>query len=1181
MANDIFDSIVSPKAERESFQADWNRQRETARAFLERFEAGFDTQLLADEVGMGKTYVAMAAIAVKLLRATKNDRRALLITPPSAVLRSKWEQEIRSFSQSYLVTKSKRRTLRPLIVRNFWELVANLHDYENDGAIMRVSEDLLCCILDSVWQWGVKSDYLNNRMNRFPRLNGFDRSSVAALQFSSLYSMAAWWSYLDEYKSLQEQSIRDWITKDLRKSENDSASQFACNKIKAIFKEFASKQDSYEPNVLILGMSALQRPRTDQFETQRFSTFILGVLLSGRWEQTRKAFLKTLREANTLLPDANNEMLSRLARADLYRTRDCVGKVLEADVNLRTRWQKLEGPDPYPADVKSFFKDFMKAVVGQKLRESGIELAVIDEVHNWKDGKNGGREFKETFAAAIPHKLLLSATPFQLAEGEMRRVFDHAAMPGGKTQEVLRRIYEQERVVELCLTSNDQFQKAWDQLSDEPDSLKLLRAKIAEVAAEDISRILNDLATEPAATPALREFSRSAHAYREAVDALAEWQRQIVIRHIKPRGHRSFHSGADFGVHPAPQQTSLYVTDGMTKDSDAFINFLAMRLDQQIRIQSGVLDAANAHLMGGLTSSKAAFKNSAAILAHSKSAPDTATQSYMAMFNAALDHHEHPKVLATVEHALTNYLNGRKTLIFCERVDTLREIESLLRDRLEKALPQTDADVEATREKLLENESFVEMRLSRMLCMRQSGGNVLATDSLLTELRSQAIHFAVGCLLRTRAKVTERRVLRLLDLWMLPEIGSRYGLKSDALELFRALRSIADSDEPKHAQLIAESILHSKLHSDDLQQEGRDAILAQVNAIAEKCIGSSINIWEGDDEAKFFDVVWDLIESEAEILLRCGSEAEILLRSGEVEIEPEPEIGAGFYATLIGMQRGLRKVLLRPDLFRTYIGEAGSLSLPEAVHAGVRARRGDGESTWSRMTRFVRNLVDANGTINPDDTTNTRRRSLWRGVDLKGVRRGVLEGADSEAQASRDDRAVRVLHGKVPHDGRVVLCAAFNSPLAPDVLICTSIGSEGIDLHKECAEVIHHDLPWNPARLEQRIGRIDRVGSLAEIGKQLVRVGVPFQEQSYERFQYNVLLARAQRFEVLLGKPDFDLDALNEEVSSSEDGNVTEIVADADWTSDDPPACLPEELVQWFSVDLSLEAGRKRFAEQS
>lgn len=1157
MANFVFDSIVSPLAEREDYQTNWNRQRETARVFLDRFESGFDTQLLADEVGMGKTYVAMGVIAAKLLRPTKNDRRALLITPPSAVLRSKWEQEIRSFSQNYLVKNSKRRSLRPLIVRNFWELVASLHDYKN-VKVEKVSEDLLCCILDSVWQWGVRNNYLSNRINWFPRLALFKQkshSAVSEMQFASQYSMAAWWSYLDEFKSGKEQSICDWI-KNLRESADEPASKIACEEIKSLFKKFAAEQDSYEPNVLILGMSALGS-RSNHEMSQRFSTFILGVLLLGRWKNTREAFLKALGNANILLPGADSEMLSSLVMADLYRTEQCVRKTLLENEELSRRWGELQGPDPAPAKVKSFFKDFMKAVVGQKLRESGIELAVVDEAHNWKDGKNGGSDFKEIFASAIHHKLLMSATPFQLAEGEMRRVFEHAVTPGGKTQEVLTQIYEQERVVEKCLVSNNLFQKSWDRLSEDSEGLTLLRTRIEESSSESFHHVLKDLSTSSAVTPILNEFCSSALAYRVSVEALAQWQRQIVVRHVKPRGHRSFHSGSDFGTALVQQRTALYETDGMTKESDAFINFLAMRLDQKIRINDGSLEAANAHLMGGLTSSKTAFKSSSAMISQSKSAPDAVAQRYMAMFNSALDHHEHPKVLATVDHALTNYLNGKKTLIFCERVDTLKEIDSLLRARMEKELPRTDADLEATREKVLKDECFVDMRFSRLMCLRHFHGDIFKTDQLLAELRPQAVRFAVGCFTRLHAKVTARRVLRLMDLWAMQEIAERLKVKSAAMRIFSALHSIAASHDPLQAHWLAESILQSDTTT---QIDSQEIIGLQVDAIAEKCFGGSINLWEGADEMSFVEAVWTLIESEAAILLR-GNANEI-----------EPELGAGFYATLIGLQRGLRKVLLRPDLFRGYVGHTLQQALPEAVYMGVRSRRGDGESTWSRMARFVQNLVEANGTINPDDTTNTRRRSLWRGVNLQGGRRGLLQNSDNEAQTTPEDFAVQMLDGSVKPERRVVLCAAFNSPLAPDILICTSIGSEGIDLHKECAEVIHHDLPWNPARLEQRIGRIDRVGSLAEVSKPPVniRIGIPFQEQSYERFQYNVLLARAQRFEVLLGKPDFDINAMDEEEFSSEDSRVLDLVEDADATSTAPPPCLPDKLVQWFSVDLSL-----------
>ena len=42
------------------------------------------------------------------------------------------------------------------------------------------------------------------------------------------------------------------------------------------------------------------------------------------------------------------------------------------------------------------------------------------------------------------------------------------------------------------------------------------------------------------------------------------------------------------------------------------------------------------------------------------------------------------------------------------------------------------------------------------------------------------------------------------------------------------------------------------------------------------------------------------------------------------------------------------------------------------------------------------------------------------------------------------------------------------------ILFCTDAAREGINLQARCHDLIHFDLPWNPARLEQRNGRIDR-----------------------------------------------------------------------------------------------------------
>ncbi len=56
---------------------------------------------------------------------------------------------------------------------------------------------------------------------------------------------------------------------------------------------------------------------------------------------------------------------------------------------------------------------------------------------------------------------------------------------------------------------------------------------------------------------------------------------------------------------------------------------------------------------------------------------------------------------------------------------------------------------------------------------------------------------------------------------------------------------------------------------------------------------------------------------------------------------------------------------------------------------------------------------------------------------------------------------------------------AFNSPFWPNVLITTSIGQEGLDLHPWCNALAHWDLATSPVALEQREGRITRFASLS------------------------------------------------------------------------------------------------------
>ncbi len=59
------------------------------------------------------------------------------------------------------------------------------------------------------------------------------------------------------------------------------------------------------------------------------------------------------------------------------------------------------------------------------------------------------------------------------------------------------------------------------------------------------------------------------------------------------------------------------------------------------------------------------------------------------------------------------------------------------------------------------------------------------------------------------------------------------------------------------------------------------------------------------------------------------------------------------------------------------------------------------------------------------------------------------------------------------------IIADFAQPDGPSVLLSSEVGSEGIDL-QFCRFLVNYDLPWNPMRVEQRIGRLDRLGQKAE-----------------------------------------------------------------------------------------------------
>ncbi len=75
---------------------------------------------------------------------------------------------------------------------------------------------------------------------------------------------------------------------------------------------------------------------------------------------------------------------------------------------------------------------------------------------------------------------------------------------------------------------------------------------------------------------------------------------------------------------------------------------------------------------------------------------------------------------------------------------------------------------------------------------------------------------------------------------------------------------------------------------------------------------------------------------------------------------------------------------------------------------------------------------------------------------------------------------IMVIHGDVDKDDRTKIEDEFNYG-EQRLLFATDAASEGIDLQKSCHVMINYELPWNPNRLEQRIGRIHRYGQEREV----------------------------------------------------------------------------------------------------
>jgi hypothetical protein len=213
---------------------------------------------------------------------------------------------------------------------------------------------------------------------------------------------------------------------------------------------------------------------------------------------------------------------------------------------------------------------------------------------------------------------------------------------------------------------------------------------------------------------------------------------------------------------------------------------------------------------------------------------------------------------------------------------------------------------------------------------------------------------------------------------------------------------------------------------------------------------------------------------------------------------------------------------LRDGESRREVIAAGVSALTHALEASADA---SGTTMMQRVRgflEFARELADRARRLAPEgEEVQNPLTEYLDAVDAYVSPRRRTDDDDADARRTGTYRAlatVRLVYGETARDVRERLMLAFNSPLFPEILVSSSVLAEGVDLHRFCRHVIHHDLCWNPSVLEQRTGRLDRIRCKAEASGNSIVVYQPFIAGSADEKMYRVVRDRERWFQIVMGQ---------------------------------------------------------------
>lgn len=1051
------------------------RQTATAKRLLDRLFSPSDAtrweiQLLADEVGMGKTFVALA-VAYSVLEAMEaTDRipdldhcykKILIITPPNSALFNKWTREVGEFVKRCThgdTPGQSRERFQPVLVDRLDDLVT---------AIRR-------------------------RGGRGPRV------------------------IVTTMRVFHEGKLRNYKAK----------------------------------RGFLLGV--LFRHWGNRFNHDARERLLRGTPWS------RQELDELTHDEAGILPFTESEALAALERMDRPSREEALLEKLLKECR--------EVSAPYQRDREDRFTESIEKQLMRIYRELCVEmlnrsfpLVIVDEAHHWKNGPsqgaNGFDSFAELIAARTRRVLLLTATPFQLRPDEMleilgisqslqyasakdrqkerrTRLDDHCKQtlaPGLKAAQAASTAFAQEWAAVRANTDATAAIWSSEALRRARTELDTLQERRDQFDAGEATRIAKAAVAD--LDPRIRAFFREGLNLYVCNRRLSAGLGELVTRHRRHTHHRLVLVGAEY-VYPerATERPDSHVLHGATgldvRGDRELPHYLLMRCVSAMNKGKGRSSLGSA--LTGCYSTLLESEEGRRIREHLRETANRGTYfDLLLSMVRKKDDPKHPKLEPVVQRIVESWHDGEKTLIFCFRVNTANRLREIIDDRIRGELAKL-------RRSRLGGEAALLALRGRMT--RREGDLIgLGLDRVLLSL----------ALARRDFVPSESLALQDGDVREIARAGLRYGQdllgeRVDRVFVHRVVETV----------VAARLRTAASLYREVLDQIARPEWIEWPYGIATKTASASDNEEEAirttergvnhryepviahPDPAAVEQLAQGLLERR-ERARRSGVTPVLdsYFEAPSLWLGTTPNDGAApgealttlsrhlweFVVEKGGVDWGARRAVMEA-LRRAVLRENVLLRLLPA--RADRDERGWGallverfladlpnqhESMADRLAAFVEDVVSASGSVsNPLD-----------------ARYNLLD-----ATRLRDQSFVALVHGQSgDRTSRERIFAGFNTPLLPEILICTSVGAEGIDLHRHCRRVVHYDLAWNPALVEQRTGRVDRIGSKtfrererAQSGtKPWLEVGIPFLAGTYDERMFDELRMRAQTFEVLTG----------------------------------------------------------------